>query len=207
MPTNIFQQRTFFSQSQLNILYSMVNLGSPRMITLDPALFTADFEGFRIVPAGSLIIAGNGASTPAGTTIPFGRVYPASVAVAAASGTTVTLVSSQSFKVGDVISKATAYYGTTLPVGTVSAVSANTNPQTLTLGAAATNAIAIGDLVFVAPPATAADDLLGLTIAPYDIGRDPNDVAGYQLAAIYRDRVPFFHSSFRQFLPGIVLCP
>lgn len=193
MPTEMHKgSSTLNDDVLLSVFYTMLGLRSPRMRTIDPSTVSANALGQKILPAGTVIVDGNGAGTG------LARAYPGSKATAAA-GTGVdklTVVNASVFKVGDALVKGT---GAGTSIGTVAAISGDE----ITLSANLAAAVALGDPIYVAG---ITSGILGIISAPHNLA-DSNDVACYSSASVYRDRLPFWDANIAAALPEITLCP
>lgn len=195
----MFRGRTVFNDSSnIGCLYTMHDLSSPRMVTVDPLMFGAATGGDKVVLSGTVLIRGNGAATGQG------RAFPGSYATAATatSANTITVRNASVFKIGDVLVSGLPTAPTAL--GTIASINFDTN--VITLAANTTTAVVIGDPVYV-NITTLAADLIGLCVVPHDITNDSNDIAGYLSASVYRDRLQFWNSAIAALLPEIKLCP
>lgn len=196
---NMFRSKVVFNDaSNIGCLYTMLDLASPRMVSIDPLTISSATGDDKIVLSGTVLIRGNGAGTA------LGRAFPGSYATAAAiaTDTTITVRNASVYRAGDVLVKGAP--GSTTALGTVQSVNATTNVITFT--AAIGTTVAIGDSVW-ANISTLAADLVGLCVVPHNITNDSNDIAAYLSASVYRDRLQFWNSTIQALLPEIKLCP
>lgn len=191
--------RTVYDDAKnYNVLYTMGDLASPTMRTVDTSKVLAAIGGNKIIYPGTVLLMGNGAASG------YARSFPGSYAVATTSTSSPTIVVKNAtvFNVGDVLVKGSP--GSTAALGTIQSINVDTN--TITLAANSTTAVAIGDSIWV-NVATLSTDVLGLVVRLQDFGIMSNDVAVYRSASVYSARLQFWNSAIQAVLPEIKLCP
>ena len=196
---DLFRSRTVFDDAKnYNVLYTMGDLASPVMRTVDTTKILPATGGNRIIYPGTVLLNGNGAASG------YSRAFPGSYATAttATSSPTIVVKNATVFNVGDVIVKGAP--GSTAALGTILTINVDTN--TITLAANSTTAVVIGDSIWV-NVSTLAADVIGLVVRLHDFGISSNDVAAYKSASVYRDRLQFWNTAIQAVLPEIKLCP
>lgn len=197
MPTNLFRSKVSFDDTSFNILATMGDLASPRMITVDPTTIAPGSDGSKILAPGTILIRGNGAAAG------LGRAFPGSYIVNPVTASVLAVRNANVFRAGDVVVRGLP--GATVPIGTILSVDGVLNRITLT--ANALNAVAANDPIWADLSATIAEDIVGIIVAPHDVVTEPNDLPGYLSAAVYKERMPFWNSVIKNALPEIKTVP
>lgn len=192
MPSNVLVSVANYSQDMPGVLATDLGMRSPRMLTIDLSYLLPGL----IAPFARLIKPGYLISKTA--TSAYGRIFPASRAIAAGLTTAPTLVVKDAsvFKIGDVLRLGFAGAN----IGTVLGLNPITN--TITLSANASVAVPIGGIVNAVDGGNIVD-VYGMVLSPVDLNLHSNDIAAYTSCTVYGDRLPFWSTELATAFPEI----